>query len=161
MDSHAEHVESTVEGYLDAFERRDVDAALERVSDDVVMVEPAGTFEGKRGVRSLLEWDVRLSPVARARREGIGLLVADNVAVEEEVLRQSYRGVEYEYPVVRIFEIDESGKIHRLRIYLDRLGMLQNLTDRLPGVQGWIFRRLIRFVIAQAEKGLPAPQRIE
>jgi hypothetical protein len=52
--------------------------------------------------------------VAKSRPLGIGLLVKDNVAVEEEVLEQTYEGRPYEYPLVRVFEIGDDGKIRRL-----------------------------------------------
>ncbi len=144
----------TVEGYLEAFANRDVEKALEFFADDAEMIEPPGTFTGRAGVRQLLEWDVRLSPVAKSRPSGIGLLVKDNVAVEEEVLEQSYEGRPYEYPVVRVFEVDDDAKIRRLRVYFDRLDMDRRIALRYPGIMGWIFRGLINFLIAQGEKGL-------
>ena len=39
----------------------------------------------------------------------------------EEVLEQTYEDRPYEYPLVRVFEIGDDGKIRRLRVYLDRL----------------------------------------
>ena len=143
-----------VEGYVEAFAQRDVEKALEFFSDDAEMTEPPGTFKGKEGVRQLLEWDVRLSPVAKSRPSGIGLLIQGNVAVEEEILEQTYEGRPYEYPLVRVFETDDDGKIRRLRVYFDRLGIEQQVARQYPGVGGWIFRKLINFVVAQGEKGL-------
>jgi hypothetical protein len=93
------------------------------------MVEPPGRFKGKAAIRKLLEWDVQLSPIARSQPTGVNLLVKDNIAIEEEVLEQSYEGIPYQYPLVRIFEVDENGDIKRLRVYLDRLGFMP---DRLP-----------------------------
>jgi hypothetical protein len=55
------------------------------------------------------------------------LLVKDNVAVEEEVLEQTYEGRPYEYPLVRVFEIGDDGKIRRLRMYFDRLSIEQQV----------------------------------
>ncbi len=150
-------VRNTVEGYVEAFARRDVEKALEFFSDDAEMTEPQGTFKGREGVRQLLEWDVRLSPVAKSRPLGIGLLVKDNVAVEEEVLEQTYEGRPYEYSLVRVFEIGDDGKIRRLRVYLDRLGIDQQVAAQLSGVRGWLFKRLINFIVAQGEKGLQRP----
>jgi ketosteroid isomerase-like protein len=47
-------VRKAVEGYIEAFARRDVDKALEFFSDNAEMIEPPGTFQGKEGVRQLL-----------------------------------------------------------------------------------------------------------
>jgi hypothetical protein len=46
----------------------------------------------------------------QARLLGIGLLIKDNIAVEEEVLEQTYEGKPYEYPLVRVFEIAMTGR---------------------------------------------------
>jgi ketosteroid isomerase-like protein len=154
METDPGSTRRAVEGYVEAFAPRDVEKALEFFSDDAEMTEPPGTFTGKDGVRRLLEWDVRLSPVAKSRPSGIGLLAQGNVAVEEEILEQTYEGRPYEYPLVRVFEIGDDGKIRRLRVYFDRLGIEQQVARQYPGIRGWIFRRLINFVIAQGEKGL-------
>ncbi len=147
-------VRNAVEGYADAFARRDVEKALEFFSEDAEMIEPPGTFKGKRGIRQLLEWDVRLSPAAQSRPLGVGLLIKDGVAVEEEVLEQTYEGRPYEYPLVRVFEIGDDGKIRRLRVYFDRLSMEQRIAAQFSGVRGFLFRKLINFLVAQGEKGL-------
>ncbi len=56
---------------------------------------------------------------------------------------------------MRLFEIGDDGKIRRLRVYLDRLGMEQRVAAQYPGIMGWFFRKLINFLVAQGEKGLP------
>ncbi len=147
-------VRNAVEGYSDAFARRDVEKALEFFSDDAVMIEPPGTFRGKQGIRRLLEWDVGLSPAALSRPLGIGLVVKDNTAIMEEVLEETYMGRPYEVPVVRVFEIGDDGKIRRLRAYFDRLGMEQRIAAQFPGVRGFFYKKLINFLVAQGEKGL-------
>ena len=92
MEVDPASIRKAVEGYAEAFARRDVGKALEFFSDDAEMIEPPGTFKGKEGVRQLLEWDVRLSSVAKSRPSGIGLLIKDNVAVMEDALEQTYEG---------------------------------------------------------------------
>jgi ketosteroid isomerase-like protein len=157
MGTDPARVRNAVEGYVEAFARRDVEKALEFFSEDAEMTEPPGTFKGKEGVRQLLEWDVRLSPVAKSHPLGIGLLVKDNAAVEEEVLEQTYEGRPYDYPLVRVFEIGDDGKIRRLRVYFDRLSIEQQVAMQYSGVRGWLFKRLINFIVAQGEKGLRRP----
>ena len=66
----------------------------------------------------------------------------------------AYEGRPYEYPLVRVFEIGDDGKIRRLRVYFDKLGIEQHVARQYPGIGGWIFKRLINFVVAQGEKGL-------
>lgn len=109
------------------------------------------------GVQQFSEWDVLLSPVAKSRPLGIGLLVKDDIAVEEEVLEQTYEGRPYEYPLVRVFEIGDGEKIRRLRVCFDKLGIEQQVAMQYPGVRGWLFKRMINFIVAQGEKGLRRP----
>jgi len=68
---------------------------------------------------------------------GIGLLINDNVAAEEEVLEQTCEGRPYECPPVRVFEVGDDGKIRRLHVSCDRLGMEQQVAMQYPGIMGW------------------------
>ncbi len=64
------------------------------------------------------------------------------------------QGRAYEYPLVRVFEIGDDSKIGRLRVCFDKLGIGQHVARQYPGIGGWIFRKLINFVVGQGEKGL-------
>jgi hypothetical protein len=102
----------------------------------------------------VLEWAARPSPIDRTRPAGIGLVVIDNLAIEEATVEEEYEGIRYEYPCVRIFELDDDHRIRRLRDYYDKPAIEQQVAARYPGLKGWIFRRIINMIVAQGEKGL-------
>lgn len=148
-------VEEVVERYRDAFDRRDVEAAIELFADDASLAwAPRRAFTGKAGVRQALEWDVSLSPSARTELSGIGVLVRGNVAVMEGVVHESAEGIDYACPVVTVFELGDDHRIRSLRAYYDKLGILHDVAGAYPGAKGWLLRKLVNFLVAQGEKGL-------
>ena len=76
-------VRDVVERFRDAYDRRDVDGALELFADDAVLVFAARAFKGKDEIRHGLEWDARLSPTSKTRLSGIEVLAKGSVAVVE------------------------------------------------------------------------------
>jgi ketosteroid isomerase-like protein len=148
------NIEAIVGTFHAALENRDVEGALALFADDAVWTLSPGDFSGKEGVRKVLEWDARLSPIDRTRQAGIGLVVLDGLAIEEAMVEEEYEGIRYEYPCVRIFEFDDAHRIRRLRDYYDKLAIEQQVAARYPGLKGWFFRRVINVIVAQGEKGL-------
>lgn len=154
----ARGVDEVVERFRDAYDRRDVEGVLELVADDVVWVLAPGAFKGKEGVRQYLDWDRRLSPTVTSRSSSIGVLVKGNIAVMETLAEASAEGISYEYPVVTIFELGEDRKIRRIRSYYEKLGIMQQVANKYPGIKGWVLKKLINFIVAQGEKGLEQPE---
>jgi ketosteroid isomerase-like protein len=155
----ATRIEEVVERYCDAFDRRDVEAALQLFTDDAVLVwAPKRAFAGKDGVRQALEWDISLSPTARTQASGVGVLAKGNVAVMESVVHESAEGIAYECPVVTVFEFSEDLKIRRLRSYYDKLGIMHQVGNKYPGIKGWALKKLINYLVAQGETGLEQPR---
>jgi ketosteroid isomerase-like protein len=149
-----EDIKDVVEEFDRALEKRDVQAALEFFADDAEWTLAPGTFSGKPDIRRYLEWDMRTSPKATYRLTGIGVLNAGNVAVRETMVEQVWEGISYEYPALAVIEFNEGRKIQRIRSYYDKLGVEQRVAAKAPGLKGWLFRKLINFMIAQGEKGL-------
>jgi ketosteroid isomerase-like protein len=147
-------IEQLVTRFHRALEERDVEGALRLFADDAVWTLSAGDFSGREGIRRVLEWDVALSPIDRTRPTGLGLVVVDRVAIQEATIEEEYDGIRYEYPCVRIFEFDETHRIHRLRDYDDKLAIEQDVAARYPGLKGWFFRRIIGMIVREGEKGL-------
>jgi ketosteroid isomerase-like protein len=148
-------IEDLVEEFDRVLEKRDVQAALEFFADDAEWTLAPGTFSGKDGIRRYLEWDMRTSPKAAYRITGIGVLTVANVAVREAMVEQVWEGISYEYPALTVIEFDDEGKIRRVRSYYDKLGLEQRVAAKAPGMKGWAFRKLINFMVAQGQKGLP------
>ena len=149
-----EGIEDVVEEFDRALEKRDVQAALEFFADDAEWTLAPGTFSGKDGIRRYLEWDMRTSPKATYRLAGIGVLAVGNVAVRETVVEQVWEGISYDYPALTVIEFSDDRKIQRIRSYYDKLGLEQRVAAKAPGIKGWVFRKLIDFMVAQGRKGL-------
>ncbi len=147
-------IEDVVEEFDRTLEERDVQAALEFFADDAEWTLAPGTFSGKDGIRRYLEWDMRTSPKATYRLTGIGVLAAGNVAVRETVVEQVWEGISYDYPALAVIEFNDGGKIQRMRSYYDKLGLEQRVAAKTPGIKGWVFRKLINFMVVQGRKGL-------
>jgi hypothetical protein len=41
-----------------------------------------------------------------------------------------------------------------MRSCYDKLGLEQRVAAKAPGIKGWVFRKLINFLVAQGKKGL-------
>jgi ketosteroid isomerase-like protein len=145
-----------IEEYGSAYVARDLDRIMDLFADDAEYTLAPGTFRGKDEIRKLLEWDARLSPKASVRDAGIGLLVSGKTAVWERVISLTADGVPYEEETATIFELDDEGKIRRVRSYYDKLAMLDDIASAYPGLKGWILRRMTRVLVAQGSKGLEA-----
>ena len=147
-------VRDVVERFRDAYDRRDVDGALELFADDAVLVFAARAFKGKDGIRHGLEWDAQLSPTSKTRLSGIEVLATANVAVVETVVQQTAEGIGYECPVVTVIELGPDRKIRRMSSYYDRLAIMQQVANKSPGLKGGVFKRLVNSLVSQAEKGV-------
>jgi ketosteroid isomerase-like protein len=147
-------IKDVVEEFDRALEKRDVRAALAFFADDAEWTVAFGTFSGQDGIRRLLEWEMRTIPEATYRLTGIGVLTAGKVAVRETVVEEVWEGIDFDEPAVAVIEFNDDREIQRMRSYYDKLGTMQQITAKYPGIKGWVFRKLISFVVAQGQKGL-------
>lgn len=143
--------------YRDAYAARDVDRVLALFADDAEVVLAPGSFRGKDAIRAVLEWDARLSPAASVRDAGIGMVACGRTVVSERVISLSYRGIPYEEEAATIYEFDDGARITRMRSYYDKLALMHRIASRHPGLQGWLFRKLTGYLVAQGSKGLEVP----
>jgi ketosteroid isomerase-like protein len=150
-------VEEVVCRFREAYDARDIDAAVELFAEDADWTLGPGTFTGKEALRRVLEWDVGLSPASRSRESGIGMLVKGNVAVTERVVEQTAEGIPFVCPLISVFELNEDGKIQHLRSFYDKLAIIQQVAREYPGVKGWFLRRIVNILVAEGEKGLARP----
>jgi hypothetical protein len=97
---------------------------------------------------------MRAIPKATYRLTGIGVLTAGKVAVRETVVEEVWEGIDFDEPAVAVIEFNDDREIQRMRSYYDKLGTMQQITAKYPGIKGWVFRKLISFVVAQGQKGL-------
>ncbi|CCW11310.1 hypothetical protein [Rhodococcus sp. DMU1] len=59
--------------------------------------------------------------------------------------------------MVTVYEFDGSARIHRLRSYYDKLAIEEQIAASLPGIKGWLLRKVTRVLLAQGRKGLETP----
>ena len=147
-------IEEVVSRFTQAYEARDIEAVVESFSEDGDWRVGPGTFTGKDGVRRLIKWDVGLSPTLTSTEEGIGIVVKGNVAVRECRIDQTAEGIPVSYPVLTVFEVNESGKLQHVRSYYDKLGLMHDIANKYPGIKGWFFKKTVNMLVAQGEKGL-------
>jgi ketosteroid isomerase-like protein len=147
-------IRAKVDEYVAAYESRDIERLMALFADDAEVTLAPGTFRGRVAIRKLYEWDAKLSPTARVRDSGIGVLVSGRTAVCERVISLTYEGIPYEEEAATIFEFDDAGLIRRQRSYYDKLELMDRIASGYPGLQGRIFRRMIGYLVAQGRKGL-------
>jgi len=153
-DLDESRVLEVIKGYSAAYEARDVQAMLAFFAEDADVTAGPGTFHGKEAVKQFLTWDVGLSPTVKIRAVGAGTVVSRNVAVSERVIEATYEGIQYEHPIVTVYELDHDAKIQHMRAYYDKLAIDQQVASRTPGVRGWFAKRMVNYLVAQGEKGL-------
>jgi ketosteroid isomerase-like protein len=150
-----ERIRELVARFDEAFRRRNVEDMLPLFANDAIWVSPVGTFEGTGALRRVLTWDAKISPTVRFERFGIELLIKGNVAVAEAKCEGTLDdGKRWDAPAVTIFEFGDDEKIHRIRLYYDKLSMSKRVAMQYSGVQGWIAQKVINAIIAKAEAGL-------
>lgn len=147
-------VEEIVSRFHAAYDARDIDTLVELFTETGDWRLAPGTFTGKAGIRHLLEWDAHLSPTASCRTSGVGIIVHGNVAVSERLIEQVFEGIPCTYPAVTVFELNGAGKIEHARSYYERLSILRQVASKYRGVKGWLFRKIINYIVAQTDKGL-------
>lgn len=145
---------STIEEFRDAYVARDVERMLALFADDAELTWAAGTFRGKDAIRKVFEWDIRLSPTAEVRDAGCGVVASGRTVVWERVVSLTADGVPYEEPAVTVYELDDEGRIVRLRSYYDKLALMHQVASGYPGVRGWVLRRVTGFLVALGSRGL-------
>jgi len=148
-----ERIESIVRDFGEAFVKRDVEKMLSFFAEDAVWVSPVGTFKGKEGLRRVLTWDTQVSPTAKSKRSGIGIIVKENKAVSEALGEGLVEGKKYESLGITVFEFS-GDKIQHIRFFYDKLSIIKQVTMQYKGVTGWFAKRLINYIVRRGEKGL-------
>ncbi len=151
-----DRIREILEEYRIAYERGDRAALLDFFADDAVMTLAPGAFRGREGVEGVFDWHLRDTSSVRLRPLGVGVVVKGNVAVREVVFEATWKGIRYQYPTLAVFEFNGDGKIRAYRAYYDKLGIEQRIAARIPGIQGWLFRRMVNRLVREGEKGIDA-----
>jgi len=143
-------IESSIRGWLEAVERRDVEKALSFVAEDAIWITNEGIFKGRQGWRSYLIWmDEHEFAVEKFEDAGAGIIVDGNNAVSHYILKgQSINGMKFAVPGVCLYEFKD-GKIQHHTTIFDRLLLAKQVA------KGLAERELVSILMSRAEKGLP------
>jgi len=150
-----EKIVSVIRDFVDTCVRQDVEKTLSFLTEDMVWVQPEGTFKGKDEVKRLLEWLPRSFwyNQVKVRDAGVGILVNGDKAVHELTIEgMSAHGRTYEAPAISIFEF-RGENIQRYRTLCDRM-TLGKQGCGVKGLGGWLDRKILGAILNTWEKGL-------
>ncbi len=114
-----------IHDFLEAYLKQDVDKTLSFLTEDVVWIQPEGTFKGKNEVKHLLSWLPQSFWWGRMkfRDTGVGILVNGDKAVHEYMIEGvSSEEAGYEARAVSIYEF-RGEKIQQHRWLCDRMAV--------------------------------------
>jgi|GEM_PF-6684794 len=142
-------VEDIVRNFVLAIVDQDVEKGLSYLAADAQLFAPEGAFEGKEDVGQYLNWLIdRESKVEVVDdEEGVGVITEGERASYECLIRGLFKGVE-DIAANFVFQLREDGKIKRIRVIYDRVGVIDDMAH------GWLGRRVIGSIIRELEEGL-------
>lgn len=150
-----EKIVSVIRDFVEAYVKQDVEKTLSFLTEDVVWVQPEGTFKGKGEVKRLLAWLPKsfwYSQV-KVRDAGVVILVLGNKAVYEQIIEGvSGHDRKFEAPAISIFEFS-GEKIQQYRTLCDRMTLGKQACGE-QGIGGWIDRKILGGILNTWEGGL-------
>jgi ketosteroid isomerase-like protein len=150
-----EAIVNLIRDFTEAIVKRDVEKTLSFLADNVIWVQPEGTFKGKEEVKLLLTWQPKSFWYSqlKVRDAGVGILVKGNKAVYEHIIEGvSAHGRTYEAPAISIFEFS-GEKIQQYRTLCDRMTLGKQGCGK-KGYSGWLDRRILTGIVNTWESGL-------
>jgi ketosteroid isomerase-like protein len=150
-----EKVVSVIRDFVEAYVKGDVEKTLSFLTEDVVWVQPEGTFKGKEEVKRLLTWlpNSFWYSQLKVRDAGVGILVKGNKAVYEQTIEGvSAHSRTYEAPAISIFEFS-GEKIQQYRALCDRMTLGKQGCGK-QGYGGWLDRKILAGILNTWEGGL-------
>lgn len=123
--------EQAVRTFLAALKRSDVNELISFFSPDAVWIDgPRGTYRGVDAIRTEIESQVQLVPsIAVEVRK---LVASDGTVMVERVDTFETQGKSFGLEVVGVFELDDNGKITRLRDYYDLGSLMDQIAAAFP-----------------------------
>jgi ketosteroid isomerase-like protein len=150
-----EAILSVIHDFFEAYVKQDVEKTLSFLAEDVVWVQPEGTFNGKGDVKRLLTWLPKsfwYSQV-RVRYTGIGVLVKGNKAVCEQTIEgMSAHSRTFEAPAISVLEFS-GDKIQQFRTLFDRMTLGKQGCGK-EGYGGLLDRKILGGILNTWEGGL-------
>jgi ketosteroid isomerase-like protein len=150
-----EDIVKVIRGFVESIVKGDVEKALSFLTEDVIWVQPEGTFKGKEEVKRLLSWlpNSFWYSQLKVRDDGAGMLVKGNRAMYEHVIYGvSAHSRTYEAPAISIFEFS-GERIQRYMTLWDRMTLGKQGCGK-QGYGGWLDRKILGGILNTWEQGL-------
>jgi ketosteroid isomerase-like protein len=150
-----EKIVSVIRDFVEAIVKRDVEKTLSLLTENVVWVQPEGTFKGKEEVKRLLTWLPKSFWYSqlKVRDAGVGILVKGNKALHEQIIEGvSAHGRTFEASAMSVFEFS-GEKIQQYRTLCDRMTLGKQGCGK-EGYGGWLDRKILGGILNTWEGGL-------
>lgn len=150
-----EKIVSIIRDFVEAIMNQDVEKTLSLLTEDVIWIQPEGTFNGKEEVKRLLTWlpESFWYSQVKVREAGVGILVKGNKAIYEQTIEGvSAHGRTFAAPAMSIFEFS-GEKIQRYRTFCDRMTLGKQACGE-QHIGGWIDRKILGSILNTWERGL-------
>ncbi len=140
-----EEIANIMRDFVQTWAKGDVEKALSFFSEDVVYVNPNGTFKGKDEVRRVLSAVAESMQDMTVTETGNGIIVEGNKAFFEHIIAATVQGQRAEVLAMCAYEFSD-GKIKEVRSVFDRLSMAQQ------AAKGWLPKMLVNLIVKKMEK---------
>ncbi len=142
-----EKIAGIMRDFAKTMEKGDAEKTLSFFTEDGVWVNPNGTFRGKEELRRSLTWMAQTMRDMSVTECGNGIIVQGNKAFFEHVIAATVEGQKVEVLAMCAYEF-RGDKIKETRTTFDRLSLAKQ------AAKGWLPKKLVNFMVKQAEKGL-------
>ncbi len=133
--------------FVAALSANDSEKAASLCTDDVVWVNPFGTFKGKEGLKRYFDWTAQTTRDFKVSETGNGILVQGDKAFFEHTVSGVIQGEKYNILTICAYVFDD-GKIKELRTALDRLSLAEQASSK------WLPKKLVSSIVSQMGRGL-------
>jgi limonene-1,2-epoxide hydrolase len=133
--------------FAGAFETGDLDKMLSLFTDDIILINPFGTFEGKAEAERFLSWNLKNVNVEKISEEGIGILVEGHKAFYDHKVACKLDDTPVEFLVMSSYEFSD-GKFKLWRQIYDRLSIVEQTAS------GILPQKAVGAIVQAARKGL-------
>ena len=130
-----------------AYETGDLDKMLSLLTDDITIINPFGTFEGKAEAERFLSWNLKNVKIEKISEEGIGILVEGDKAFYDHKVVCKIDDTIVEFLVMSSYEFS-NGKFRLWRQVYDRLAIAEQTAS------GFLPQKAVGAIVQAARKGL-------
>ncbi len=134
-----EYVKTMVDG--------DVEKSLTYFTEDAVVTNPYGVYQGKEAIKGSLAAMARNMSDMKVTETGNGIIVQGEKSFFEHIISGMMEGKKFEFLAMCAYEF-EGDKIKNVRTVFDRLSTAQQV------VTGWPAKPLVNMVVRQSEKAM-------